>query len=458
MKLQWEMYFLRREKELEKERKQRQKKSRLSAVLLALCCIVLLGAVLWRSSSSDSDYEKIKKAADAYDYRLPAAKMSGYLNQKYGEGTCRMEELNVHYWDPGTEREYLGFEGVYQNNRKKKVYLLYLSQNDFVFLDTFQWEEISEDLEQEAAALTGMPQVSVDTARAGDLSLSETDYYCPWRQAGAYISYYEGDLETFFREEEAARKALRGSEHLEEGLSINGCLALYFSADSVPDMAARVENPEAVDLERYEKSMVFLEEKYHLDLFSCVLVQSHYTELLSALAATDTYSFLPTRYADYHKGGSFYNLAFTLASYAYGDVYEIRAEKAAEGIYLFGEKQVPLSDIFPFQETKLQDGMEAAAEEALKGWEYQECFSLNSTEKPSEYINYPCVFAIDSETRYDGKNIALMEWGYSDWEILEDKTEYPAGIYRDYHIQDGFYIINGRNGYDQSLTYGIWCR
>ena len=70
-----------------------------------------------------------------------------------------------------------------------------------MYLDTFQWEEISEDLMQEAAEKTGIDQVCCDTMQYSSVELSEPYYYCPWVAAGAYMTEYEGNLKQFFTEE-----------------------------------------------------------------------------------------------------------------------------------------------------------------------------------------------------------------------------------------------------------------
>ena len=50
--------------------------------------------------------------------------------------------------------------------------MLYLSKEKVVYLDTFQWEEISEDLMQEAAEKTGIDQVCCDTMQYSSVELS----------------------------------------------------------------------------------------------------------------------------------------------------------------------------------------------------------------------------------------------------------------------------------------------
>lgn len=128
---------------------------------------------------------------------------------------CSAGELSVSPWDPSNLRSYLGFRAESENDPDKVIYMLYLTKEKVVYLDTFQWEEISEDLMQEAAEKTGIEQVCCDTMQYSSVELSEPYYYCPWVAAGAYMTEYEGDLKQFFTEEAKVRQTLPDIENWE---------------------------------------------------------------------------------------------------------------------------------------------------------------------------------------------------------------------------------------------------
>ena len=135
-----------------------------------------------------------------------------------------------------------------------------------MYLDTFQWEEISEDLMQEAAEKTGIDQVCCDTMQYSSVELSEPYYYCPWVAAGAYMTEYEGNLKQFFTEEVKVRQALPDIEKLGE-LRINGAFALYFGDSAVPTMRERIQNPNVDYREQFETGLKAIEEKYQICCF-----------------------------------------------------------------------------------------------------------------------------------------------------------------------------------------------
>ena len=151
-----------------------------------------------------------------------------------------------------------------------------------MYLDTFQWEEISEDLMQEAAEKTGIDQVCCDTMQYSSVELSEPYYYCPWVAAGAYMTEYEGNLKQFFTEEVKVRQALPDIEKLGE-LRINGAFALYFGDSAVPTMRERIQNPNVDYREQFETGLKAIEEKYQIDIASAVLFQRVFLEMKQAV-------------------------------------------------------------------------------------------------------------------------------------------------------------------------------
>ena len=289
MNTQWELYFLRREIERQKIQKQRKKKRRIwIAGISGLLALVFLAGGISMVRFYRSDYGKLKRAADQYDFRLAAVRMSQYVNEKYGEEVCSSGELSVSPWDPSNLRSYLGFRAESEEDPGKVIYMLYLSKEKVVYLDTFQWEEISEDLMQEAAEKTGIDQVCCDTMQYSSVELSEPYYYCPWVAAGAYMTEYEGNLKQFFTEEVKVRQALPDIEKLGE-LRINGAFALYFGDSAVPTMRERIQNPNVDYREQFETGLKAIEEKYQIDIASAVLFQRVFLEMKQAVTEKESY-------------------------------------------------------------------------------------------------------------------------------------------------------------------------
>lgn len=92
MNTQWELYFLRREIERQKIQKQRKKKRRIwIAGISGLLALVFLAGGISMVRFYRSDYGKLKRAADQYDFRLAAVRMSQYVNENM-EKRCAVPE------------------------------------------------------------------------------------------------------------------------------------------------------------------------------------------------------------------------------------------------------------------------------------------------------------------------------------------------------------------------------
>lgn len=98
MNTQWELYFLRREIERQKIQKQRKKKRRIwIAGISGLLALVFLAGGISMVRFYRSDYGKLKRAADQYDFRLAAVRMSQYVNKKYGEEVSSADSTGIVY-------------------------------------------------------------------------------------------------------------------------------------------------------------------------------------------------------------------------------------------------------------------------------------------------------------------------------------------------------------------------
>lgn len=460
MKIQWELYFLRREKELQewnKKRRKKRKRTMLVVGIIFLIAFVAGGISVFRYKNSE--YGKLESAIEKNDYRLAAVKMAQYLNEKYGEEFCKGEDLSVSFWNPSNERPYIGLRAVFREDVGRKVYMIYLSKEQVVYLDTFQWEEISQDIEQEAAQITGIDKVCCDTFAYSHLELNKKYYFCPWVAAGAYRTKYEGDLEKFFQQEAAYRETLPNVEKLEK-LRINGGLALYFGDTSVPTMRERVENPEILYREQFETGLKQMEDKYCVDIASAVLFQSAYSEMEQVVEKKENYRVFPSSYVDYGEGETFFNPAYTLLSMSYDKIFEPKAEKAAEGIYIFSVNENKRMDVCSYTETEPLAEIEALAEKMLSDWSFDKTFLLQRDEKYSS-LEYPASYtlAIDREILYPENDVSLIGWGGTEWEIFqkEEENPYPPSLHRsgNYYVEDGFWVLSDSDGYEDANIYSI---
>ena len=87
--------------------------------------------------------------------------------------------------------------------------------------------------------------------------------------------------------------------------------------------------------ESFEQGFKVLEEKYQIDIGAAVLFQKAFLEMEQMVELKGSYSIFPTAWMDYGKGETFLNPAYTLLSFSYDQVFEPKAEKAAEGVYIF---------------------------------------------------------------------------------------------------------------------------
>ena len=133
MNTQWELYFLRREIERQKIQKQRKKKRRIwIAGISGLLALVFLAGGISMVRFYRSDYGKLKRAADQYDFRLAAVRMSQYVNEKYGEEVCSSGELSVSPWDPSDLRSYLGSGRIRGGSGQGDLYAVFVERESCV--------------------------------------------------------------------------------------------------------------------------------------------------------------------------------------------------------------------------------------------------------------------------------------------------------------------------------------
>lgn len=459
MKIQWELYFLRREKELQewnKKRRKRQKRNMLVVGSVLLILLIASGVSVFRYQNSE--YGKLESAIKKNDYRLAAVKMAQYVNGKYGEEICKGEDLSVSFWNSSNERPYIGLRAVFREDAGKQVYMIYLSKEQVVYLDTFQWEEISRDIEQEAVQTTGMDKVCSDTFAYSKLEMNKRYYFCPWVAAGAYQTKYEGDLEKFFAQEAAYREKLPNVEKL-EGLRINGGIALYFEDMSVPTMRERVKNPEILYREQFETGLKEMEEKYHIDIASAVLFQRAYSEMEQVVEEKENYRVFPSSYMDYGEEQTFFQPAYTLLTMSHDKIFEPKAEEVAEGIYVFSVNENKRRDVCSYKETEPLPEIKTLAEKMLPDWGFDKTFLLQRDEKYNS-IEYPVSYAlaIDREILYPEGEVSLIAWGGTGWEVFQiEEKPYPPSLYRSetYHVEDGFWVLSDSDGHEGGNTYSI---
>lgn len=451
-KNEWELYFIRQEIENQKTEQQRRLvKKRVRMITLSL---VLLAGIIGGTAfvvSRSSEYGKLKSAVKRQDYRLAAVQMAQHVNEKYEAEVCSAEDLDCSFWDPSNTRDYIGVRGVSRENPGEQVYMLYLSKEEAVYLDTFQWEEISVDLEKEAAEATGLQEVSCDTYCFTDLDKGKLYYFCPWLAAGGYITKYEGNLAEFFQNEREAREALPAVEEM-QGTRINGALAFYFEEPDIKDMEARLKNPSLPYAKRFEEGLKAMEEKYQVDIQSTVLYQKAYQEMKLALDEKMRSAVFPTKYIDYGEGAVFFNPAYTLLTMSRDEIFLPRAEQMEEGIYLFSPGEKKIGDVYEYKNTEPDKELQAKAEKELPGWTMKKTFCLlENTEEIFPFREYAMV--LDWERLCESREGRIIGWSGVDWEIYEETAvPFPPEIRSDtYNMENGYMVVGNHIGYGEEL-------
>lgn len=451
--LQWELYFVRQEKEAIKRRKQNSRK-RLAGLVMAAVVLVLAAAAGGVSffRSYYTEYGKLERAVKQDDYRLAAVKMAQYVNEKYGEGVCRSEQLTCKVWDPSDTREYLGIQAVSEEDPGKQIYMIYLSEEQVLYLDTYQWEEISSALEAEAAKRVGLQNVSCDRYRYTDLEMRKRFYFCPWAASAAYITKYEDDLDTFFAQEAEMRKKLPYADDLEE-LQINGAVALYFGDPEIPDMKKRLENPELSYAERFEQGLKGMGEKYQINIEAAVLYQDAYEAMEEVLEKKEDRRVNPGCYLDYGEKGMFFSPSYTVLSLSRGEVFRAEAEEAETGIYFCLTNGEKLLENYTYTTGEPEKELQEFAETAFADWQMAKTFSCKKTKGSPGKQGFYYTMVLDLEQLYPDQEVRILGWYLNEWREYTQKEweTYPQEKAADSYVRDGSYRIIGTDfGYGEN--------
>lgn len=187
------------------------------------------------------------------------------------------------------------------------------------------------------------------------------------------------------------RQALPDIEKLGE-LRINGAFALYFGDSAVPTMRERIQNPNVDYREQFETGLKAIEEKYQIDIASAVLFQRVFLEMKQAVTEKESYSIFPTTWMEYGKGETFFSPAYTLLSLSYDQVFEPKAEKAAEGVYVFSTNGRRRMTGYTCKTTKPPEEVRDLAEKELSGWEFDQTLLFHRNENYSTQ-EYPISYA-----------------------------------------------------------------
>ena len=88
-----------------------------------------------------------------------------------------------------------------------------------------------------------------------------------------------------------------------------------------------------------------------------------------AVTEKESYSIFPTTWMEYGKGETFFSPAYTLLSLSYDQVFEPKAEKAAEGVYVFSTNGRRRMTGYTCKTTKPPEEVRDLAEKELSGWD-----------------------------------------------------------------------------------------
>ena len=122
-----------------KYRNRRKKKRRIwIAGISGLLALVFLAGGISMVRFYRSDYGKLKRAADQYDFRLAAVRMSQYVNEKYGEEVVQFRRV-IRLSLGSIQSPILSGvrAGIRGGIRGKVIYMLYLSKEKVVVSGNF---------------------------------------------------------------------------------------------------------------------------------------------------------------------------------------------------------------------------------------------------------------------------------------------------------------------------------
>ena len=161
------------------------------------------------------------------------------------------------------------------------------------------------------------------------------------------------------------------------------------------------------------------------------------------------------------KGRHFFSPAYTLLSLSYDQVFEPKAEKAAEGVYVFSTNGRRRMTGYTCKTTKPPEEVRDLAEKELSGWEFDQTllFHRNENYSTQEYPIFLCL-AIDAEKLYPDQEISVIGWDNLDWAVCQAKEQnlYPPNrtARATYQMEDGFMVFGDTDGYGTKIM-GISC-
>ncbi|MDD3339705.1 MAG: hypothetical protein PHS82_12715 [Lachnospiraceae bacterium] len=405
----WEKYFVEQEIFLRKQKKKRNRRWMIAGCFAAVCLCLLIPLALKRQlDHENSEYVKVMKEAETYDYDTVKQNMVDYLNGKYGAGAVKAEQLNPGQWSmdgSSSELVYKCFEATLLDNAEKSVYAIYLSEDKAVYFDNYQWPKIKKALEEDVLKRSGLDAACARPAVQHEGTYELTYRESPWIICPAYQAYFDGDLQTFFDREYNVRKQLAHASDAEKNMRLCGTMSLFLSDNEHSDMRARMTNP-ALDYEKnYEQALKDMEDLYHLDMLSCVLPNDYYQNLITYYNR-DLAGMQPTSlyYLDDGEGTGFFYSGYTLLSWAYDTLYKPMAEQTADGIYLVPNNGTGRADTFTYESVETPADARSLAESQYREWDIAESFQI-TTEGIDGSMT---ALILDLEKRYPGREVQLI--------------------------------------------------
>lgn len=454
--LEWETYFKEQELKIAKERS-RNKKIYLIAGIL--CLVLILGCSIYGLSHSISYsktlYAQVKSEERSDNYTLISDEMANYLNEKYEtqEYTADMFYTSEWYSNTGAVLERTAYKGSLHVEgtavtQDSNVWAFFTSNDDLLFMDDLQLGEVESALAQKLAAETGFSNGFVIPAVLNQDTYTSKYREMPWMSVSGHHTRYDGNLEEFFSSENQFFQDHKPAKVDMQAMRTGGAVAAYFGDEAVPTFKERIQNNDLAYLPQYETGIKKVIEKYNVDILSCILPMTYYSQLeeyfeqdiRSAAGSLGVFE-------DTGNGTGFYSAPYTLASYAYDTLYEIKAYEVDDGIYLVSDNGVDRSKGFHMTDTPVTEELQAMLDMEYEGWDTYRSFEMYYEKQPGEgNYDFARVYLIlDREKLGLSENIggiqAESRMNPFTYRMEDDVRGVSAVNYSDTYLRDGYCIL-----------------
>lgn len=323
------------------EKEERSKKQLWRVFLILLIVAVLAAAAFFLRFFMFS-----RNSPRLFSEETARRELAAYLNEKYSEWEFKESDFQLidHkiYSRLGQRKIGYGYCGTIGNSDERRVCILCWNGiaedgSGMMCFDNLQQEQIAADMKEEMLNSLGMEEGMFNYSS----SLEEDMMFLMDHDTSLFHTLYQGDLDTFFREESVSRSKMvkgfwkEGLYDTEKAFSPNGSCMLVVRDPSVKTLEEKLHDTEQEDvygLKRLESQA----EKFGVQITATVLPQDFYDSIRStryesklmekhSFSYEDTVFLTPLVSSWYKSGNSEYESVFQ----------KPRAWESADGVYIF---------------------------------------------------------------------------------------------------------------------------